>query len=85
MKKLSTVVCFLVVALALGVLVTEGHSCMSFQVTAKDGNVMIGRTMEFGVDSQWKIAVVPRNMKFTSPAPGERMASHGIPNTATLQ
>jgi len=26
--------------------------------------------MEFGVDSQWKIAVVPRNMQFTSPAPG---------------
>ena len=43
---------------------------MSFQVTAKDGNVMIGRTMEFGVDSHWKIAVVPRNMPFTSPAPG---------------
>ena len=31
---------------------------------------MIGRTMEFGADSQWKIAVVPRNMQFTSPAPG---------------
>jgi len=39
-------------------------------MTAKDGNVMIGRTMEFGVDCHWKIAVVPRNMQFTSPAPG---------------
>ncbi len=70
MKNLSTLLCFLLVALALGVWVTEGQSCMSFQVTAKDGNVMIGRTMEFGVDSGWKIAVVQRNMKFTSPAPG---------------
>ncbi|MBI5248923.1 MAG: choloylglycine hydrolase family protein [Desulfomonile tiedjei] len=54
----------------LMVCVTESYSCMSFRVTAKDGNIMIGRTMEFGVDSQWKLAVVPRNMQFTSPAPG---------------
>ncbi len=70
MKNLSTLLCCWVAALALGVMVTEGHSCMSFQVTAKNGNVMIGRTMEFGVDSHWKIAVVPRNIRFTSPAPG---------------
>jgi choloylglycine hydrolase len=51
---------------------TNTHACMSFQVTAKDGNVMIGRTMEMGIDSHWKIAVVPRNMQFTSPAPGDK-------------
>lgn len=51
---------------------TSSYSCMSFRVIAKDGNIMIGRTMEFGVDSQWKITVVPRNMEFTSPAPGEK-------------
>jgi choloylglycine hydrolase len=45
---------------------------MSFRVTAKDGTIMIGRTMEFGVDSGWKIAVIPRNMQFTSPAPGDK-------------
>jgi choloylglycine hydrolase len=50
--------------------ITNGYACMSFRVTAKDGSVMIGRTMEFGVDSGWKIAVVPRNLQFTSPAPG---------------
>jgi choloylglycine hydrolase len=49
---------------------TNSYACMSFRVTAEDGNIMIGRTMEFGVDSQWKIAVVPRSMQFTSPAPG---------------
>ena len=69
-KNLPTTLICLVVTLSLGVLVTTGHACMSFQVTAKDGNVMIGRTMEFGVDSHWKIAVVPLNMLFTSPAPG---------------
>jgi len=59
-----------VVAIALAACVTDACACMSFRVTAKDGNIMIGRTMEFGVDSQWKIAVVPRNTQFTSPAPG---------------
>jgi choloylglycine hydrolase len=49
---------------------TDSYACMSFRITAKDGNIMIGRTMEFGVDSGWKIAVVPRNLQFTSPAPG---------------
>jgi len=71
MKTRSGLLFFLVVSIILLALcVTNGYSCMSFRVTAKDGNIMIGRTMEFGVDSQWKIAVVPRNMQFTSPAPG---------------
>ncbi|MGO9117917.1 MAG: linear amide C-N hydrolase [Desulfomonilaceae bacterium] len=71
MRNRSRSLFFLVVSIMLLALcVTNGHSCMSFRVTAKDGNIMIGRTMEFGLDSQWKIAVVPRNMQFTSPAPG---------------
>jgi choloylglycine hydrolase len=73
MRNRSRSLFFLVVTIMLLTLcVTNGHSCMSFRVTAKDGNIMVGRTMEFGVDSQWKIAVVPRNMQFTSPAPGEK-------------
>lgn len=59
-----------VAALALAACVTDGFCCMSFRVIAKDGNIMIGRTMEFGLESQWKIAVVPRNVAVTSPAPG---------------
>jgi choloylglycine hydrolase len=58
-----------VASLIILTFVTNAYSCMSFQVTAKDGSVFIGRTMEFGVDSNWKISVVPRNMEFTSPAP----------------
>jgi len=58
-----------VASLMIMTFVTNAYSCMSFQVTAKDGSVFIGRTMEFGVESNWKISVVPRNMEFTSPAP----------------
>lgn len=45
---------------------------MSFRISAKDGTILIGRTMEFGVDSQWKISVVPRNNQFTSPGPRDK-------------
>jgi choloylglycine hydrolase len=71
MKRSTTPVLFLV-GIILTVFVTNSYACMSFRVTAKDGNIMIGRTMEFGVESGWKIAVVPRNMQFTSPAPGDK-------------
>jgi choloylglycine hydrolase len=70
MKIRSSQLVPFLVALALVIGLTDSYACMSFRVTARDGNVMIGRTMEFGVDSQWKIAVVPRAMQFTSPAPG---------------
>lgn len=72
MMNRSTKPVLFVLAIILTVCVTNSYACMSFRVTAKDGNIMIGRTMEFGVDSGWKIAVVPRNMQFTSPAPGEK-------------
>jgi choloylglycine hydrolase len=70
MKKLSWALLMVAVCGILAVWNAEVTACMSFQVTAKDKTVMIGRTMEFGVDSHWKIAIVPRNMQFTSPAPG---------------
>jgi choloylglycine hydrolase len=69
MKKLRIGV-LLLVCTALTLSAINAYSCMSFRVIAKDGTIMIGRTMEFGVESHWKIAVVPRNMQFTSPAPG---------------
>lgn len=69
-KNLLSAVLMLTVCAMPGLWVEDSDACMSFQVTAKDRTVMIGRTMEFGVDSGWKIAVVPRNMQFISPAPG---------------
>ena len=72
MRNKSTGLLLCVAAIVSAVFVTNSYACMSFRVTAKDGNIMIGRTMEFAVDSGWKIAVVPRNMQFTSPAPGDK-------------
>ena len=52
--------------------VVDSSACMSFSVTAKDSSVIIGRTMEFGVDSHWKIVAVSRNTQFSSPGPENR-------------
>lgn len=65
----AKLVSFLGVLLFVSAL-SNSYACMSFRVTAKDESIMVGRTMEFGLESQWKLAVVPRNMQFTSPAPG---------------
>jgi len=70
MRYSSTKLFCLVGVLAVAAWVSDVYSCMSFRIAAKDGNIMIGRTMEFGVESHWRIAVVPRDIQFTSPAPG---------------
>lgn len=71
-KFRMAIVLLMVAALVTIAWFTNLHACMSFRVMAKDGSIMVGRTMEFGVDSQWKISVVPRNTQFTSPAPGDK-------------
>lgn len=43
--------------------------CTCFKVKAKDNSVVIGRTMEFGVDLQSKITVFPRGFKFQAQGP----------------
>ncbi len=44
-------------------------ACSSFQVTAADGTRICTRTMEFGIDTQSSIVVVPHGWSFQSPAP----------------
>jgi choloylglycine hydrolase len=44
--------------------------CTSFRLASKDGAVLVGRSMEFGMDLSSAVMVVPRGFRFTSPAPG---------------
>jgi choloylglycine hydrolase len=50
-------------------LVQRADACTSFSVVAKDGAILIGRSMEFGLLLDSKVMIVPRGFKFTSPAP----------------
>src|SRR5690348_4706995 len=57
-----------------------GHadSCTSFRIESNDGTVLVGRSMEFGMQLNSTLMVVPRGFRFVSPAPGgaERITWH---------
>ena len=48
---------------------SDAVSCMVFRMKANDGNITIGRSMEFGVDMKYDLVVVPENYPFSSPSP----------------
>lgn len=51
---------------------SEALACTVFRLTAKDGSIMIARSMEFAVDLHYDLIIVPRNSSFTSPFPQGR-------------
>lgn len=62
--------------------------CTSFRLTATNGDVVVGRTMEFAADLGWRLMVVGRGSAFTGtgPAgPGHRWeAAHGFVGISAL-
>ncbi|HPU39980.1 MAG TPA: choloylglycine hydrolase family protein [Microthrixaceae bacterium] len=56
--------------------------CTSFRVTATDGAIVVGRTMEFPTDMATKVTVLPVGFTATSVAPGDGSldpAGHEVP------
>jgi choloylglycine hydrolase len=45
------------------------QACTIFRMKAKDGNITIARSMEFGVNLGYDLIVVPKNTPFLSPSP----------------
>lgn len=41
-------------------------ACSDFQIKAKDGSIVIGRSMEFPIDLHSNVVIVPRGRQFTS-------------------
>ncbi len=60
------------VLLSVGCLTGIGHTCSVFKVTAKDGTIISGRTMEFGFDVKYGLISVPRGKEFVSSAPAHQ-------------
>ncbi len=56
----------LVLALAAG---TTATACTGIRLTAKDGTVVVARTLEFGLDLKSKIAVIPAGTAVTGTLP----------------
>jgi choloylglycine hydrolase len=51
---------------------TESPGCTDFRITAADGTVIIGRTMDFEVPVLSSVRVFPRGERWSSDAPGAK-------------
>ncbi len=54
----------------------SADACTAIRLTAKDGGVVVGRTMEFGIDVQSDAVVVPAGTKLTSSLPDKAKGIH---------
>ena len=50
----------------------DTEACTSFRLKAKDGTVFYGRTLEYGIELESQIIIVPRGTKFTGTVDGGR-------------
>ncbi len=60
--------------LALGT--PRADACTALHLTAKNGGVVVGRTMEFGIDVQSDAVVVPAGTRLTSSLPDKTKGIH---------
>ena len=63
--KIIHVLTICIVFCLLGI--TDTFSCTVFRLKAKDGSMIVARSMEFGVDLHYDMIVVPRNKQCASP------------------
>jgi len=66
MLKQYTVAAWAIVGIFLTTTANLSFACSDFQIKAKDGTIVIGRSMEFPIDLHSNAVIVPRARKFTS-------------------
>ena len=69
---------FLASATVLATAIAPSQACTGIQLTNKDGTIVSGRTVEFGIKIDTSIAMVPRGYEFT----GQTPAGAGLKYTA---
>ena len=57
-------------------MLSVANACTALHLTAKDGGVVVGRTMEFGADTKSDAVVVPAGTKLTSSLPDKAKGIH---------
>ena len=50
-------------------LINVTYACTSVEITATDGSVVVGRTLEWPLDMGWLLVVVPKNTPYSLTAP----------------
>lgn len=66
MRKLFSI---MMLAGAFSFINAPSHACTGIKLTAKDGSIVAGRTLEFGLPVQSSVAVVPRGYTVTGTTP----------------
>jgi choloylglycine hydrolase len=66
---MKTLHVFLVAGLLFFLAYADSYSCTVFRMKARDGNITVARSMEFGIDLKYDLIVVPRNQPYFSPSP----------------
>jgi choloylglycine hydrolase len=51
---------------------SNGPACTGITIKPKDGSIIFARTLEFGMDLQSNILVVPRGKEYNGTAPGDK-------------
>jgi len=75
-SHITVLLCLLMPAIALHLLFnSDAQACTVFRMKAKDGNITLGRSMEFGANLNYDLIVVPRNTPFASPSPVSKMGT----------
>ncbi len=69
-RSLLPAVCLLAVAVVAGMGVQRASACTGVKLKARDGSLVYGRTMEFGIDMMSQPIVIPRGYALQGTAAG---------------
>lgn len=79
MNQVTKILCS-VLALSVGLMPRAG-ACTFVDVEAKDGSVVIGRSIEWGFPMEYTLSVVPKGQTFTAGYPADKVAKDFKPMT----
>src|SRR3989338_10012265 len=65
-------ICTLIAATLFSITTNQSLACTDFKLTAKDGTLLITRSMEFGQDLQSNLRSSPRGRVFTTTTPNNK-------------
>ena len=60
------------IAVLIGSSIPSASACTGIRIQPQDGSVIVARTLEFAVDLQSNILVIPRQRELAGTAPGDK-------------
>lgn len=69
MRKYVKNALMIATAALMGMMTTSAYACTGIKLVAKDGSFVHGRTLEFGIQVEATVGVIPRGFDFTGTTP----------------